>query len=563
LNGFFVVRHGASNAKLRLRVRLQIFISLLGLLSCNSRQQPADLVVYNATVYQVDSAFSKAEAFAVRNGRIVLTGSSAEVRGKFRGAQEVDAGGNFIYPGFYDAHCHFYRYALGLREANLVAAKSWAEVLARLRAHRRQRPHDVWLLGHGWDQNDWPGRQFPTKDSLDQLFPDVPVYLTRIDGHAALANQKALDLAGITSKTLVPGGSIGHDAQGQPTGLLVDNAKALVARLIPAPTAAEATQFLRRAEQECLALGLTSLADAGLDKIDIERIDSLQKAGQLHLRLNCMVSATPANLDYYLQRGLYNTDFLTVNSFKVYADGALGSRGACLLAPYSDSPHERGFLLQSAATYRELARRIAASPFQMNTHAIGDSANRLLLDICGVALRGQRNRRWRIEHAQVVTAADVAKFGRFGLVPSIQPAHATSDMYWADARLGAARLKTAYAYKALLASAGRVALGSDFPVEYLNPLFGFHAAVARQDGRNYPSGGFQMENALSREQALRGMTEWAAWAGFEEKQKGRLERGLWADFVVLDKDLLTAPKEELRGVQVLQTWIAGKQVFQK
>jgi predicted amidohydrolase YtcJ len=539
-----------------------VALCLASLLSgCSDQQQATDLVVYNATVYPVDSAFSTAEAFAVCDGRIAFVGSTDEVRGKYRGAQEIDAAGKFIYPGFYDAHCHFYRYALGLREATLVAAGSWPEVLARLRTHRHQRPQDAWLLGHGWDQNDWPGRQFPTKDSLDKLFPNVPMYLTRIDGHAALANQKALDLAGITAKTVVPGGSIGHDGFGRPTGLLVDNAKALVARLIPEPSSAEATILLQQAEQECLALGLTSLADAGLDRRDIERIDSLQKARQLRLRLNCMVSATPENLDYYLKRGPYRTDFLTVNSFKVYADGALGSRGACLLAPYSDSPHERGFLLQSAATYRKLARRIAASPFQMNTHAIGDSTNRLVLSICGEALRGQRNRRWRIEHAQVVTATDLPKFGRFGLVPSIQPAHATSDMYWAGERLGSARLKTAYAYRDLLQSAGRVALGSDFPVEYLNPLFGFHAAVARQDGKNYPAGGFQMENALSREQALRGMTEWAAWAGFEEKQKGRLAAGLFADFVVLDQDLLRAPKEQLRGAKVLQTWIAGQQVF--
>jgi predicted amidohydrolase YtcJ len=517
--------------------------------------------MYNATVYLVDSAFSRAEAFVVRDGRIAFVGSTAEVREKYYGTQEIDANGKFIYPGFYDAHCHFYRYALGLREANLVAARSWPEVLARLQTHRCQRPQDAWLLGHGWDQNDWPGRQFPTKDSLDRLFPDVPVYLTRIDGHAALANQKALDMAGITTQTAAPGGNIAHDGQGRPTGLLVDNAKALVARLIPEPSVADATTLLKQAEQECLALGLTSLADAGLDRRDIECLDSLQKARQLQLRLNCMVSATPANLDYYLKLGPYRTDYLTVNSFKVYADGALGSRGACLLSPYSDSPHERGFLLQSAATYRELARRIAASPFQMNTHAIGDSANRLLLDICGKALRGQRNRRWRIEHAQVVTTPDVAKFGRFGLVPSIQPAHATSDMYWASERLGPARLKTAYAYRDLLQSAGRVVLGSDFPVEYLNPLFGFHAAVARQDGKNHPAGGFQMENALSREDALRGMTAWAAWAGFEEKKKGQLAAGQWADFVVLDKDLMTAPKEELRGVQVLQTWIAGRRVF--
>ena len=533
----------------------------MSLSACQPRREAVDLLVTNATVYTVDSAFSRAEAFAVRDGKIVFTGSNADARQHFRGTQTLDAGGKFIYPGFYDAHCHFYRYALGLRDANLVGTTSWSAVLARLRAQHRQQPRAAWLTGRGWDQNDWPGRQFPTKDSLDQLFPDVPVYLTRIDGHAALANQRALDLAGITARTVVPGGSIGHDARGRPTGLLVDNARTLVARLIPEPTAAEATTLLQRAERECLALGLTSLADAGLDRADIERLDSLQRAGRLRLRLSCMVSATPANLDYYLPRGPYRTERLTVNAFKVYADGALGSRGACLRHPYTDRLRETGFLLQSPDDYRAMARRIAASKFQMNTHAIGDSANRLLLDICGAALRGQPGRRWRIEHAQVVAAADVAKFGQFGLVPSVQPAHATSDMYWAGERLGPARLQTAYAYRDLLQASGRVALGSDFPVEYLNPLFGFHAAVARQDAQNYPAGGFQPENALTREQALRGMTEWAAWAAFEDQQKGRLTQGQVADFVVLDADLLTAPKEQLRTIRVLQTWIAGERVF--
>ena len=528
---------------------------------CGSRREAVDLLVTNATVYTVDSAFSQAQAFAVRDGKILFVGSNEAVQQRFSSAQTLDAGGKFIYPGFYDAHCHFYRYALGLRDANLVGTGSWGAVLDKLRAQRRQRPQNGWLTGRGWDQNDWPGRQFPTKDSLDQLFPDVPVYLTRIDGHAALANQKALDLAGITARTVVSGGSIAHDAQGRPTGLLVDNARNLVARLIPEPTAAEAATLLQRAEQECLALGLTSLADAGLNRADIERLDSLQRAGRLRLRLNCMVSATPANLDHYLKRGPHRTDRLTVNAFKVYADGALGSRGACLLHPYADRPQETGFLLQSPDDYRDLAKRIAASKFQMNTHAIGDSANRLLLDICGAALRGQRDRRWRIEHAQVVSPPDVAKFGQYGLVPSVQPTHATSDMYWAGERLGPARVKTAYAYQDLLKATGRVALGSDFPVEYLNPLFGFHAAVARQDAKNYPAGGFQMENALTREQALRGMTEWAAWAAFEEQQKGRLTPGQAADFVVLDQDIMTIPNEQLRQVKVRQTWIAGERVF--
>ncbi|RTQ52118.1 amidohydrolase [Hymenobacter gummosus] len=535
---------------------------LAGLTGCSGSQKTAaDLVVYNATVYPVDSAFSQAEAFAVQDGKISFVGSADEVRRRYQGQQEVDARGKFIYPGFYDAHCHFYRYALGLRDAVLVGTGSWNEVLQKLRAQRRQYPQALWLTGRGWDQNDWPSKQFPSKDSLDRQFPDVPVFLIRVDGHAALVNQKALDLAGVTSRTPISGGVIERDAQGRLTGLLVDNAVDLVSGKIPEPTPAEAAKLLLQAQQECLALGLTSLADAGLEPAQIARIDSMQQAGQLKVRLDAMVSASPANVDYYLKKGPTRTDRLTVNSFKVYADGALGSRGACLLHPYADQPRQTGFLLSSVKEYRDLARRLAASPFQMNTHAIGDSANRLLLDIYGEVLRGQTDRRWRIEHAQVVSHADVAKFQRYGIVPSVQPTHATSDMYWAGERLGAERLKTAYAYQDLLRATGRLALGSDFPVEYLNPLFGFHAAVARQDAKNFPKGGFQPENAISRQAALRGMTEWAAWAAFEDGQKGTLTPGKWADFVILDQDIMTAPAEQLRAVKVLGTYIQGEKVY--
>ncbi|RAK69543.1 amidohydrolase [Hymenobacter edaphi] len=534
---------------------------LLGLTACPSARQPADLLVYNATVYPVDSTFSKAEALAVQNGRVVFVGSAAEARRRYQGQAEVDARGKFIYPGFYDAHCHFYRYALGLRDAVLVGTTSWNDVLQKLRAQRRQYPQARWLTGRGWDQNDWATKQFPTKDSLDRQFPDVPVFLIRIDGHAALVNQKALDLAGVTARTPISGGVLEKDAQGRLTGLLVDNAVDLVSAKIPEPTPAEAGKLLMQAQQECLALGLTSLADAGLEPAQIQRIDSLQRAGKLKLRLDAMISASPANVRYYLKQGPTRTDRLTVNSFKVYADGALGSRGACLLHPYADRPKQTGFLLSSVQEYRALAQRLAASPFQMNTHAIGDSANRLLLDIYGEVLRGQTDRRWRIEHAQVVSRPDVAKFARYGIVPSVQPTHATSDMYWAGERLGPERLKMAYAYQDLLRATGRLALGSDFPVEYLNPLFGFHAAVARQDSKNFPKGGFQPENALTRQQALRGMTEWAAWAAFEDDKKGTLTPGKWADFVILDRDIMTAPAAQLRDAKVLGTFIQGEKVF--
>ncbi|SNC65974.1 hypothetical protein SAMN06265337_1454 [Hymenobacter gelipurpurascens] len=545
------------------RLRLLALLPLLGSFAgCQTAsRQSADLIVYNATVYTVDSAFSKAQAFAVKDGKFVGVGTAEDIRGKFEAKKEVDAQGQFVYPGFYDAHCHFYRYALGLRDADLVGTESWEAVVQKLQQQRQQYPHAAWLTGRGWDQNDWPTKQFPSKDTLDKLFPNTPVFIVRVDGHAALVNQKALDMAGVTQNTPISGGTITKDARGNLTGLLVDNAVRLVSAKIPEPTAAEAETALLEAQKRCVAVGLTSLADAGLDKANVDRMDALQGQGKLKVRLYTMLAPTKENLEFYLKNGPVFKDRLTVCSFKVYADGALGSRGACLVHPYTDKPQETGFLLSSVAEYRTLAKQLAASKFQMNTHAIGDSSNRLLLDIYGEALKGQKDRRWRIEHAQVVTKADVPKFGQYGIVPSVQPTHATSDMYWAGERLGQSRLQTAYAYNDLRKQYGQVALGSDFPVEDINPLFGFHSAVARQDAKNYPAGGFQMENALSRPDALRGMTTWAAHAAFEEKQKGSISPGLAADFVLLDTDLLEAPKEKLRSAKVQQTWIAGEKVF--
>ena len=539
------------------------WLALGALAGCQGQRESVDLLVTNATVYTVDSTFAKAEAFAVKDGKFVAVGSSADLKSRFSAAKEVDAKGQFIYPGFYDAHCHFYRYALALPSADLVGTTSWAQVIQKLQENRKKYPQAAWLTGRGWDQNDWPTKQFPTKDTLDVLFPDVPVLIVRVDGHAAVVNQKALDLAGVTASTPISGGTITRNAQGRLTGLLVDNATRLVSSKIPDPTPAESNRLLLQAQQLCLAVGLTSLADAGLDRADVEQMAALQQQGQLKLRLYAMLNPTAPNRAHYLKNGPILTDQLTVSSFKVYADGALGSRGACLVQPYADRPKETGFLLSTEKEYRALAQELAASKFQMNTHAIGDSANRIILNIYGEALRGQKDRRWRIEHAQVVTPADMPKFGQYGIVPSVQPTHATSDMYWAGERLGAARLKTAYAYAELLKQYGQLALGSDFPVEAINPLYGFHSAVARQDAKNYPTGGFQMENALSRPDALRGMTTWAAHAAFEEKRKGQIKPGMLADFVVMKTDLITAPNEQLRNASVLQTWMSGQQVFMR
>lgn len=518
------------------------------------------MLVYNATVYTVNDGFEKAQALAVKDGKIVEVGSSEGLLKKYAASEEVDAQGKPVYPGLIDAHAHYYGYAMNQRDANLVGTSSFAEVVQRLQAHRQEFPKAAWLTGRGWDQNDWPVKQFPTKDTLDALFPDVPVLIERIDGHASLANQKALDLAGITAQSKMTGGKV-EVVNGQMTGILVDNAVNQAVAKIPSPSTPELTQMLKQAEQNLFAVGLTSVVDAGLSKSAVHLIDSLQKKGELNLRVYAMLTPSQENKDHYFKNGPYLTDKLTVRSFKVYGDGALGSRGACLLHPYTDRPTETGFLLETEQEYKDLAAQLYEHNFQMNTHAIGDSANRIILQIYGNLLKGKNDRRWRIEHAQVVNPADVPLFGKYSILPSVQPTHATSDMYWAGERLGLDRVKHAYAFKALLEQNNMIPLGSDFPVEHINPLYGFHSAVARQDAKNYPAKGFQMENALNREEALKGTTIWAAYANFEEKQKGSLEPGKVADFVILDQDIMTIKPEAIRDVKVVSTYLGGKKVF--
>lgn len=527
---------------------------------CRSKTQ-VDLVVYNARVYTVDEKFTQAEAFAVKDGKFVAVNTTENIRRKYTAAQELDARGQPVYPGLIDAHAHFYGYALNLQQADLVGTTQFAQVVQKLTQHRQKRPRAAWLLGRGWDQNDWPAKSFPTQDTLNLLFPDLPVFIERVDGHAALVNQKALDLAGVTPRTQVSGGII-EQKNGKLTGILIDNAVELVSAKIPALSATEQRAALLQAQQNCFAVGLTTLADAGLEKATVDLLDSLQKVGALKMRIYAMLNPSPTNQAYYFKNGPYQTDRLNVRSFKIYADGALGSRGACLLRPYQDRPQQTGFLLRRPADYRQLARQMYQHGFQMNTHAIGDSANRLLTDIYGEVLRGKNNQRWRIEHAQVVNPTDVVKFGKYSILPSVQPTHATSDMYWAGERLGPERLPHAYAYRDLLQQNSTLALGSDFPVEHINPLYGFHAAVARQDAKNYPAGGFQPANALTRAEALRGTTIWAAYANFEENSRGSIEPNKFADFVVLDQDILTVPAAKIRGTRVVRTYINGELVYQ-
>ncbi|AKQ45705.1 amidohydrolase [Rufibacter radiotolerans] len=534
----------------------------LSLFSACQQGQKADLLVYNATVYTVNEGFDKAQAFAVKEGKILEVGSSEALRKKYQAAEEVDAHGKPVYPGLIDAHAHFYGYAGNQREADLTGTTSFAEVVQRLQAHQKNNPQAAWLTGRGWDQNDWQVKQFPTKDTLDQLFPNLPVIIERVDGHASLANQKALDLGGVTPQTTITGGKV-EVKNGKLTGILVDKAADQVVAKIPAPSAAELTRALKKAEQNIFEVGLTTVVDAGLSKYAVNLIDSLQKKGELNLRVYAMLTPSQENKDHYFKTGPYTTNKLNVRSFKVYGDGALGSRGACLIHPYSDRPTESGFLLETVQEYKDLAAQMYEHNFQMNTHAIGDSANRLILQIYGDNLKGKNDRRWRVEHAQVVNPTDVPLFGKFSILPSVQPTHATSDMYWAGERLGMDRVKHAYAFKALLQQNNMIPLGSDFPVEHINPLYGFHSAVARQDAKNYPIGGFQMENALSREEALKGTTIWAAYANFEEKVKGSIEPGKMADFVILDQDIMTIKPEAIRNVKVLSTYLGGKKMYSR
>ncbi|GAB3812965.1 hypothetical protein GCM10028895_04520 [Pontibacter rugosus] len=395
---------------------------------CTSTQ-PADLIVYNGTVYTVNDNFDTAEAFAVKDGKIIALGTSDEIRGKYKATEELNAEGKAIYPGLIDAHSHFYRYGLALQSADLVDTNSFSEVVRKVTQQREQYPNTEWVTGGGWDQNDWDVKEFPTKDTLDQLFPATPVIITRIDGHAALANQKALDLAGLTANTKMVGGLV-EVKDGKMTGILIDNAVDRVMAKIPDASETEKRQALQNAEANVFAVGITSLDDAGLDKSTIDLIDEMHKKDDLKIRVYAMLNPTNENKDYYYKNGPYKTDRLNVRSFKVYADGALGSRGANLIKPYHDRAGHYGFLLASEQEFRDIAKELNEHGFQMNTHAIGDSANRLLLDIYGSVLGGKNDKRWRIEHSQIVNPADMDKFGKYSIIPSVQPTHATSDMYW-------------------------------------------------------------------------------------------------------------------------------------
>jgi hypothetical protein len=555
-----------------------LFLVSWFLVSCSEKKSEADLIIHNATIYTIDSVFSIQQAMAIKDGKIIETGSNEQILDKYISKEINDIGGKTVFPGFIDAHCHFLSYGLGLQQVDLVGTKSFDEVIQRVKDFdiKRDKPKSGnieadWIIGRGWDQNDWEVKEYPDKKKLDSLFPNVPVVLKRIDGHAALVNTAAMKIAELGLWSEVDGGEIykgyyhsqyvkknKEDAGVGLSGILIDNAVDLVTSKIPLLSKEKIVNALLAAQENCIAVGLTTIDDAGLMKFEIDAIDELQKNGKLKMRIYATLSDSAPNYKYYLEKGPYKTDLLNVRSFKFYADGALGSRGACLLENYSDKKDWKGFLLNTKEHFEKYAAIMAQKGFQMNTHCIGDSSDRIILDIYRKEISG-KDSRWRIEHAQVLDKNDFEKFK--GIIPSVQPTHATSDMYWAEERLGKERMKSAYAYKDLLKAAGLVALGTDFPVEDISPFKTFYAAVYRKDSKGFPKGGFQMENALTREETIKGMTIWAAYSNFEEKEKGSLEKGKFADFIILDTDLMKCEENKILQTQVLKTYINGEVVY--
>lgn len=563
-----------------------LMLTLIFMSSCEPNiEDQVDLIVHNAKIYTVNDAFDIAEAMAIKDGKIVAIGPENEILNKYQFVAKniIDAGKKVIYPGFIDAHCHFVGYSQNLKQVNLVGTKSFKEVIDRVKEFSDKNDTE-WIVGRGWDQNDWDIKEFPTRFELDKLFPNKPVFLTRIDGHAALANEAAFKIAKITPDTKVDGGIITYQVEQngnsiqlshtelpntksntpKTTGILIDNAIDFVSQYIPKIDREALAESLLFAQHKLFEVGVTTVDDAGLGKDTIELINELQQQGKLNLKVYAMISGNKANLEYYLKKGPYKTEKLSVCSFKFYADGALGSRGACLLQPYSDviEPHH-GLLIKDKAFFEKYAPLLYKKGFQMNTHCIGDSANRMILNIYANVLKDVNDKRWRIEHAQVIDGNDFKKFKEFTIIPSIQSTHATSDMYWAEERLGNDRVHGAYAYQTLLQQNGMVALGTDFPVEGISPFATFYAAVVRKDANGYPENGFQTEDALSRKEALKGMTIWAAIANFEENEKGSLEVGKAADFIILNNDLMESNEDLILSTKVLQTFIDGINVFKR
>ncbi len=535
-----------------------------------AQQPPADLVVTNARIYTADAVRPLVEALAVRDGRVLFAGSRRGVEALAGPRTErLDAGGATVIPGMVDAHAHLVGLGQALRTLDLVGTTSYDAVIARVVERAKTARPGAWIRGRGWDQNDWPDQAFPTHEALSRAVPDHPVYLTRVDGHAALVNARALALAGVTAATPDPeGGRFLRDAAGGPTGVLIDRAQGIVGAVLPPASQEELRDATLAAIAEANRWGLTGIHDAGVSPQAIMVYEELAKAGRYSLRNYVMIRADDDALEGFVRRGprraLYGGR-LWIAAIKISADGALGSRGAALLAPYHDDSGNTGLVTATPERIQRVAVRALQTGFQLNVHAIGDRANRLVLDAFEAALAAVpvADHRFRIEHAQVLDGRDVPRFARLGVIPSMQGSHQTSDMYWAADRLGEERVRGAYAWRTLLNTGVVIPNGSDFPVEAVNPLISFHAFVTRQDAANYPAAGWYPAQRTTREEALLSMTLWTAFAAFMEAESGSLSPGKLADFVLLDRDIMTCAPEDILKTSVVLTVLGGRSVYRR
>jgi predicted amidohydrolase YtcJ len=549
-------------------IRAALLVAFTLFLAGPAVGQSSVTVLHNAQIYTVDPAQPTAEAMAFADGRILMVATSEAVLSAYPGADLVDAGGRTVVPGLIDAHGHLMGLGQSLVTANLVSTRSIGEAIERLQAFAADLPEGAWLVGRGWDQNEWVEQRFPTAADLDAAFPDRPVWLVRVDGHAAWANTAAmLHGPGLADRADPEGGRIARDASGQPTGLFIDTAMGFVQQAIPQPSAEDHARMLALALGETARYGLTGLHDAGVDLASVRLFQQAIDAGRFPLRLYAMIGGPGETLDHFCADGLIEDHGgrLAVRSLKLYTDGALGSRGAALIEDYEDDPGNRGLLMFSPADFASVVERAMGCGLQVNTHAIGDRGARLVLDTYEAMLRhGFDNPgRHRMEHAQVVALEDLPRFSELGVIASVQPIHATSDMGWAEDRVGPDRIRGAYAWRSLLDAGARLALGSDFPVEPVNPILGFHAAITRQDASGRPPGGWYPEERLTREEALRGFTLDAAYAAFMEDEVGSLAAGKRADFVILARNIMVIPPEDVLGTAVVTTYLDGEPVYQR
>lgn len=535
-------------------------MSVITVTACNTKKE-VDLIIHTNTLYTCNNAFDKTASLAIRDGIIVDEGDKVSIESIYRSCKTINNDRAYAYPGFIDAHCHFSGLALTNYQCELKGTKSYQDVLTKLLEYEKTNKLS-WVYARGWDQNDWDNKEYPSNEELNRLFPNKPVILKRIDGHALLCNQKALDMAGIDKNKVIDGGKI-LVKDGILTGILIDNATEPVEKLIGIIPDSIASNYYKLTEKKCFEEGLTLIVDCGVKKNVIEQIKKMYNNHLLTIGNSILLDQEEKTLDYYVPKGKYINDQLEINGIKVYADGALGSRGACLKREYHDMHGESGLILTDFDKINRICSSAKAHQLQVCTHAIGDSANHAILKLYSKFLDEENDLRWRIEHAQVIDNHDISMFSTYNIIPSVQPTHATSDMYWAKERLGSKRIRGAYAYKDLLKQNGWLPLGTDFPVEEISPIATFYAAVFRKDKHGYPENGFQMENALSRKEALMGMTYWAAKSVFRENKKGSIEIGKDSDIVILDTDLMNASEEDIKRASVLMTIVKGKIVYTK